>query len=283
MGVVTIVAGWSVRRYPSSDLLTNLVTYLWFPLAAGLSFHWIMEAGAIEHGSVDFYLATFGTFVVAMAVNFLIVGSYSCYIEGSSFATKARRALFPLLPSELAAALLAVGVRARLRRGWHRGGRPVRRRDPGLPVSGRRAAEVSRIAATSSSCVPASSPASRSRCSRHCCGRSTCATDDRAPQRRGRALLARDRRPRRALALTSRSWSTPPACCTTSASSCLPTTSSSRAVAGSRTPSGTRSRRTLPRARGSSPRSTATSRSARSSSPTTSASTDGAIRAGSRQ
>ena len=110
MGVVTIVAGWSVRRYPSSDLLTNLVAYLWFPLAAGLFFHWIMEAGAIEHGSVDFYLATFGTFVVAMAVNFLIVGSYSSYIDGSSFATEARRALWPLLPSELAGAILAVGV-----------------------------------------------------------------------------------------------------------------------------------------------------------------------------
>ena len=83
---------------------------MWFPLAAGLFFNWIMEAGAIEHGSVDFYLAIFGTFVVAMAVNFLLVGSYSSYIDGSSFATEARRALWPLLPSELAGAILAVGV-----------------------------------------------------------------------------------------------------------------------------------------------------------------------------
>ena len=110
VGVVTILAGWSVRRYPSTDLLTNLVAYLWFPLAAGLFFHWIMEAGGIERGSADFYLATFGTFIVAMAVNFLIVGSYSSYIDGSSFATEARRGLWPVLPSELAGAILAVGV-----------------------------------------------------------------------------------------------------------------------------------------------------------------------------
>ena len=110
IGAATILAGWSVRRYPSSDLLINLVAYLWFALAAGLFFHWIMEAGAIERGSADFYLATFGTYVVAMAVNFLIVGSYSSYIDRSSFATEARRALWPLLPSELAGAILAVGV-----------------------------------------------------------------------------------------------------------------------------------------------------------------------------
>jgi putative nucleotidyltransferase with HDIG domain len=110
MGVVTILVGWGVHRYRSSFLLINLVAYLWFPLAAGLFFHWAMEAGAIERGSAAFYLATFGTFVVAMAMNFLIVGSYASYSEGSSFATEARRALWPVLPSELTGAMLAVGV-----------------------------------------------------------------------------------------------------------------------------------------------------------------------------
>jgi putative nucleotidyltransferase with HDIG domain len=110
IGVLTILAGWRVHRYPSADLLTNLVAYLWFPLAAGLFFHWIMEGAAIGRGSTDFYLAIIGTFVVAIAVNFLIVGSYSSYINRSSFATEARRALWPVLPSELAGAILAVGV-----------------------------------------------------------------------------------------------------------------------------------------------------------------------------
>jgi putative nucleotidyltransferase with HDIG domain len=110
IGVVTILAGWTVHRYPTADLLTNLVAYLWFPLAAGLSFHWIMEGAAIERGSIDFYLAIIGTFAVAIVVNFLIVGSYSSHINRSSFATEARRGLWPVLPSELAGAILAVGV-----------------------------------------------------------------------------------------------------------------------------------------------------------------------------
>ena len=51
--------------------------------------------------------------------------------------------------------------------------------------------------------------------------------DDRAPQRRGRPLLARDRGRRRAFRPRSRSWCTRPVCCTTSASSSSRTTSSS--------------------------------------------------------
>ena len=110
IGALTILAGWRVHRYPSADLLTNLVAYLWFPLSAGLSFHWIMEGAAIERGSTDFYLAIIGVFIVAIVVNFLIVGSYSSYFNRSSFATEARHALWPVLPSELAGAMLAVGV-----------------------------------------------------------------------------------------------------------------------------------------------------------------------------
>jgi putative nucleotidyltransferase with HDIG domain len=110
IGVVTILAGWSVRRYRATDLPANLVAYLWFPLAAGLFYHWIMQAGAIERGSTAFYLAIFATFVVALAANFLIIGTYASYIGRSSFTAGARRALWPVLPSELAGALLAVGV-----------------------------------------------------------------------------------------------------------------------------------------------------------------------------
>jgi putative nucleotidyltransferase with HDIG domain len=39
-----------------------------------------------------------------------MIASYSCYLDRSSFFSKVRTALIPLLPSELAAALMAVGV-----------------------------------------------------------------------------------------------------------------------------------------------------------------------------
>ena len=43
-------------------------------------------------------------------MNFLMIGAYAYYLERSSFIEKLRTVLIPLLPSELAAALMAVGV-----------------------------------------------------------------------------------------------------------------------------------------------------------------------------
>jgi len=109
MGVVTILAGWVKHRYTLEDLQINLVTYSWFPLVAGVTFHAVSEAG-VETGSPAYYLLVFGVFVLALATDFAIIGGYSSYVERSSFASKVRRALLPVLPSELASAMLAIGV-----------------------------------------------------------------------------------------------------------------------------------------------------------------------------
>ena len=110
MGIVTILAGWAKHRYSRNDLLINLVTYAWFPLIAGIAFHAVVDAAAIETGTAAFYLSIFGVFVLALAIDFGMIAGYSCYVERSGFAAKIRRALLPLLPSELAAAVLAIGV-----------------------------------------------------------------------------------------------------------------------------------------------------------------------------
>ncbi len=110
IGVFTILAGWLKHRYPAKHLLINLVTYAWFPLIAGIVFHAVVEAAAIETGSAAFYLLIFGVFVLALAIDFGLIAGYSCYEERSEFASKIRRGLLPLLPSELASAVLALGV-----------------------------------------------------------------------------------------------------------------------------------------------------------------------------
>jgi len=110
IGVLTIIVSWVKERYPREDLLVNLVTYAWFPLIAGIVFHQVAEAGPVETGSTAFYLLIFGVFVLSLAIDFALIAGYSCYVERSSFRTKIRRALMPLLPSELASAMLAIGV-----------------------------------------------------------------------------------------------------------------------------------------------------------------------------
>jgi len=112
MGVVTILAGWVKHRYSRSDLLINLVTYAWFPLVAGFAYHAVADASGIAMGDLGFYLLVLGVFMVALAVDFALVAGYSTYIERSRFITKVQRGLLPVLPSELAASMLALGFAA---------------------------------------------------------------------------------------------------------------------------------------------------------------------------
>ena len=110
IGLLTILASWARERYQRDYLLINLVTYAVFPLVAGLVFEAVSNANSIERGSDGFYLLVFAIFVISLAIDFVLIAGYSCYVERSRFSTKVRRALVPLLPSELASALLTVAV-----------------------------------------------------------------------------------------------------------------------------------------------------------------------------
>lgn len=113
IGVATIFAGWrygSHGPYSKKVLLANLVTYAWFPLAAGGLFHLATDGFQIGTNDPVYYLLVFALFVVALAIDFAMIAGYFAYVERSSFLTKVQRSLVPILPSELASALLSVGV-----------------------------------------------------------------------------------------------------------------------------------------------------------------------------
>jgi putative nucleotidyltransferase with HDIG domain len=110
IGVLTIFAGWWRWRDAGHYLLNNVVTFATFPLVTGLAFHWVITSAKISEAQPAFYALIFAVFLVALAINFTMIASYSCYLDRSSFTAKVRTALIPLLPSELAAALMAVGI-----------------------------------------------------------------------------------------------------------------------------------------------------------------------------
>jgi putative nucleotidyltransferase with HDIG domain len=110
IGVLTILAGWLRWRDAGHYLLNNLLTYATFPLVSGLAFHEVVERAQISQDEPAFYGLIFAIFLLALAINFTMIASYSCYLDRTSFFVKVRTALIPLLPSELAAALMAVGV-----------------------------------------------------------------------------------------------------------------------------------------------------------------------------
>ncbi len=110
IGFISVFVGWLRFREPMHDLFFNFLTYVSFPLVVGLAFH--EGVGATEVTATDpaFYGLVFLVFPIALAINFAMIGGYTCYLERSSFIEKTRTALIPILPSELAAALMAVGV-----------------------------------------------------------------------------------------------------------------------------------------------------------------------------
>ena len=110
LGVLTILGGWIGDRYPAHYLLNNLATYAWFPLLAGGAFHEAVETTGVTQSDPGFYLLVFLLFGLALVINFTLVAGYAAYVERSSFLAKARHALVPILPSELASAILTVGI-----------------------------------------------------------------------------------------------------------------------------------------------------------------------------
>jgi putative nucleotidyltransferase with HDIG domain len=110
IGALTIAAGWLRWRERRPRFLANLVTYVWFPLVGGLVFWGVREWVGLDSDDGLFYVLVLGVFVLSLALNFLLIAGFSTWLEGGSFGDRVRRVLLPGLPSEVPAALLAIGV-----------------------------------------------------------------------------------------------------------------------------------------------------------------------------
>jgi putative nucleotidyltransferase with HDIG domain len=109
IGVATILAGWLRWRDDWHYLLNNVVTYAIFPLIGGILFKEVIDLTGLTDSDPAFYVCVFGLFQVVLAINFVMIASYGCYVERVPFSEKLR-VLPPVLPSEFASAMLAVAV-----------------------------------------------------------------------------------------------------------------------------------------------------------------------------
>jgi putative nucleotidyltransferase with HDIG domain len=110
IGILAILCGFLAKRYDPKDLLVNLLVYASFPLIAGVAFHAAVDQLALTPDDVSWYLLVLGLFVLALGINLMSIALYSVYLDGSSLWTHLRRSVAPILPSELAAALLTLAV-----------------------------------------------------------------------------------------------------------------------------------------------------------------------------
>jgi putative nucleotidyltransferase with HDIG domain len=110
IGVITTVAAWLRWHEATHYFIHNLLNYSLFPLVGGLVFHAVVATNDITDKEVGFYVLVFGVFLLALSINFAWIAIYTKYLKGTSILAQVRTALIPLLPSELMAALMAVGV-----------------------------------------------------------------------------------------------------------------------------------------------------------------------------
>ena len=110
IGVVSILIGWIRHREPTTDLLVNVLTFMTFPLLVGVSFHELLAVTGTTSADLAFYVLVFGAFACTILMNLAMIGGYTSYVERSPLIPKIVTGMIPLLPSELAAGLMAVGV-----------------------------------------------------------------------------------------------------------------------------------------------------------------------------
>ena len=110
IAVVSVLCA-AARERPSTPLLmNNLATYATFPLAGGLAIRWVSEAADLNPHSSAFLLLVFGVFLLSNLLNFVMSVGALCVLEHRSLWLSFRTMFLPVLPSELATALLTVGI-----------------------------------------------------------------------------------------------------------------------------------------------------------------------------
>jgi diguanylate cyclase (GGDEF)-like protein len=91
-------------------VLNNVASFAAFPLVAGLFFYGATRLTDTKSDRPFYYLLFFAAFLVGLALNFLLVAGYYCYLERSSLAQKLRDVILPLLSAELFSAVLTVAA-----------------------------------------------------------------------------------------------------------------------------------------------------------------------------
>jgi putative nucleotidyltransferase with HDIG domain len=109
----TMICLVSVReRVPFHYFIQNALTFTTYPLVGGIAFQQIQNATHLTPSDAGFYLLVLGVFIGALILNFTLIAATDVVmgIEADSFWDSFRTGLFSILSSELAAAVLTVGV-----------------------------------------------------------------------------------------------------------------------------------------------------------------------------
>ena len=110
IGAVCVLVD-AVRTRPAlHKFLTNVTAYTTIPLLVGLAFQGLEHVTSIETENFTFAIAVFGAFVLCNVLNFALIAVAMSIYLGIPFGKEIRTVYLPVVPSELASALLAASV-----------------------------------------------------------------------------------------------------------------------------------------------------------------------------
>ncbi len=109
IGGLAVLVDSGLRRPPRVEVLTNLATYLACLLSGALVARLIVGNVHTGHttASVSFVLVVFAVFLLTNVLNFLLIAINKKVLEARGLWTQTRSLLLPMLPDQLAAALLS--------------------------------------------------------------------------------------------------------------------------------------------------------------------------------
>ncbi|HVE67581.1 MAG TPA: HD-GYP domain-containing protein [Solirubrobacteraceae bacterium] len=97
-------------RPPREFAVINLATYSAYPLLGAVAFHGVEGWLGFQPDGSAFLLLVFGVYLVTNVLNFLMVVTPVCALDGVALWTRTKAMFIPLIPAEMAIGLLAVGV-----------------------------------------------------------------------------------------------------------------------------------------------------------------------------
>jgi putative nucleotidyltransferase with HDIG domain len=110
IGIVSVLVDSLRNRLAPHKVLANTATYAVIPLVVGLGIEGLASVTDLETDNVTFALVVFGAFVLSFALNFAMIAVDISVQAGVPLARQVRQILVPVLPVELASALLTVCV-----------------------------------------------------------------------------------------------------------------------------------------------------------------------------
>jgi putative nucleotidyltransferase with HDIG domain len=110
LGVLAVTFSSLGRRPPWRSWLVNLSNFAFFPLVGGLAFEVIGGPAFLESNPATYVLLVFAVFMATNVLNFLLVALDVKVCDQLSIRASLREIYAPLVPVELATALLTAGV-----------------------------------------------------------------------------------------------------------------------------------------------------------------------------